>query len=139
MNHILGQETNYRNVIYGIFYRLSFGTLVLNGGVPTNSKPPTSRWVQIKRLLPLLVSIPILARTIFLIIQASKTSLLTKNWAITLSLTATSIHGFIATLMLFSWNSTNFINEFSHKLHLFLKTRVSLNGCLLCDGVGEVF
>jgi hypothetical protein len=126
MNHILGQETNYRNTIYGIFYRLSFGTIVLNGGEPTNSKKPTGCWAKLKQVLPLFVCVPILIRTIFLLGQLAKTTLLTKNWALTFTMVVVSVHGFVAALVMYSWNANNFLNEFANKLHFYLKSRVSV-------------
>lgn len=123
MNHILGQETNdYRNTIYGLFYRLSFGTLVINNN--HGEKKKGGFLSKIHSVLPIFIGIPILVRAIFLITQLSKTSLMTKNWAITLSMTFTTIHGFVAFFILLSWNSKDFFNEFAHRLHLFLKTRV---------------
>jgi hypothetical protein len=80
MNHILNHGINdLRSAIFGIFYRLSLGTIVVNKFGSKNQKP--SLIGKIKQFLPLLVGLPILVRAIFMIGRLSDTtvSILSKS------------------------------------------------------------
>lgn len=128
MDH--SQEASYRRAVYGIFQYLGYGTIVLNcgsGGEGTEKRKSSGGFVaKLKQFLPLLVGLPILLRTVILIGQLSKTTILTKNWAITLSVLLFSLHGLIAVLILCFWNYNNFLNEFIHRLYMFSRTRVGV-------------
>jgi hypothetical protein len=69
MNHKIN---DFSKAIFGIFYRLSLGTIVVNKFGAKNQKP--GRFEKIKKFLPLLVGLPILIRSIFLMHKLSDTT-----------------------------------------------------------------
>lgn len=134
-------HAEWRSVVYGPFFNIALGTLVVNETSPRPKKP--NKIVGILRsVAPILLGLPVLVRTMYLLFGClsgtwvSKFSgkfnvkplyfeMFSKNWAITLALALFSFHGFISLLVLNGLNNQNYFNEFVQRFALVLKNKVS--------------
>ncbi|KAH7671572.1 hypothetical protein AAVH_42628, partial [Aphelenchoides avenae] len=118
-------HAEWRSVVYGPFFNISLGTLVVNEKSARPKKPSAVGRI-FRFVAPILVGLPVLARTIYLLFGClSTTYLFSKNWAINFALALFSVHGFVSLLFLNSLNSQNYFNEFTQRFALVLKNKSS--------------